>query len=121
AEARQTVNLAARAAAVAEPGTELAWSVRGERVRVEQPRGSVFYRVEHGAPFQVVTPAGEVEVTGTCFRVALGSSTAEGVTALVDVLEGSVKVRGDAGELPVRAGESACLALGRSPKPVGPA
>ena len=29
----------------------------------------MFYRVDPGGPFTVTTPAGEVHVTGTCFRV----------------------------------------------------
>ncbi len=36
---------------------------------VSQPSGDVFYRVNHGGPFVVHTPAGDIHVTGTCFRI----------------------------------------------------
>ncbi len=36
---------------------------------VEQRAGNVFYRIERGEPFVVHTPAGDVRVTGTCFRI----------------------------------------------------
>ena len=40
-------------------------------VRVEQSWGDVFYRVDPGANLPGPHAGGEVEVTGTCFRVAL--------------------------------------------------
>jgi hypothetical protein len=120
--ARETVHIGDRAIAVAEAGAELAWSQRGGRMRVDQPRGRVFYRVDHGGPFLVVTPAGDVRVTGTCFRVTIegggvggeaGALTA--TAALVEVLEGGVVVANDAGEVAVPAGQRARAVLGEAP------
>ena len=56
ASGRSTVDIGNRAAAAMEPGADLKWSVRKERVRVQQRRGSVFYRVDKGGPFQVTVP-----------------------------------------------------------------
>src|SRR5213596_1347644 len=42
ASTRSTVDIGNRAAAAMEPGADLKWSVRKERVRVQQRRGSVF-------------------------------------------------------------------------------
>jgi hypothetical protein len=122
ASARQTVNIGARGAAAMEPGADVAWSVRGRKVRVKQRRGSVFYRVERGGPFRVSTPGGEVEVTGTCFRVTLPAAAGSAASAatLVSVLEGTVKVRGGSGsearELAIGAGQAARLQPGRPPE-----
>jgi hypothetical protein len=117
ATAAQTVNIGVRAAAAAEPGADLAWSVKGRRARVDQRRGSVFYRVNHGGPFHVVTPAGDVEVTGTCFRVALGAgASGPAATTLVSVLEGSVKVHTDVGQLAITVGQTARLSRGHAPE-----
>ena len=66
AEQRREVKLA-RGVAVLEPGAQLRW--RG--LRVEQPRGEVFYRIDRGAPYHIETPGGAVDVTGTCFRVRI--------------------------------------------------
>jgi hypothetical protein len=120
ASVRTTVTIAQRAAAAMEPGADLSWSVRKRRVRVQQRRGSVFYRVDGGGPFQVVTPAGEVEVTGTCFRVTLGGgpATLAALTTLVSVLEGSVKVGSGEHALTVKAGEAVRLSPGRPPERV---
>jgi hypothetical protein len=113
----QTVNIGVRAAAAAEPGADLAWSVKGKRARVDQRRGSVFYRVNHGGPFHVVTPAGDVEVTGTCFRVALAAgATGAAATTLVSVLEGSVKVHTDVGQRAITVGQTARLSRGHAPE-----
>jgi hypothetical protein len=117
ASARSTVDIGNRAAAAMEPGADLKWSVRKERVRVQQRRGSVFYRVDKGGPFQVTTPDGEVEVTGTCFRITHASRAASTGT-LVSVLEGSVNVRTSAGVLRLKAGETARLRSSRPPEPL---
>ncbi len=67
---RQSLALGRRGVAVAEAGAELEWRVQpGGDARIVQKSGDVFYRVERGGRFVVVTAAGEVEVTGTCFRV----------------------------------------------------
>jgi len=114
---RSTVDIGNRAAAAMEPGADLKWSVRKERVSVQQRRGSVFYRVDKGGPFQVSTPDGEVEVTGTCFRITHARRAASTGT-LVSVLEGSVNVRTSGGMLRLKAGETARLWSGRPPQPV---
>ncbi len=67
---RSSTRLGDRGIAVAEPGTELTWRVDGSGAAdIDQRTGNVFYRVERGEPFVVHTPAGDVRVTGTCFRI----------------------------------------------------
>jgi hypothetical protein len=111
ADDRQTVRLDQGALAVAEKGSEIAWSMRRDGMRVDQPRGDVFYRVDKGTPFLVVTPAGEVEVTGTCFRVVVDQVAGGRLTARmrVEVSEGAVKARSGPSEVILRAGEEARL------------
>ena len=65
AKDRIEVSLGSRALAVLEPGAQVKWD--GDDV--VQSHGDVFYRVEPGARFRVHTPAGDVEVKGTCFAV----------------------------------------------------
>ena len=118
ARQRVTINIADRAAAAMEPGADLVWTVQKQRVRVEQRRGSVFYRVDRGDKFRVTTPSGDVEVTGTCFRVSLGAaSTLSAMVTMVSVLEGSVKVSSgpDGQTLSVQAGETVRLEAGQPP------
>jgi hypothetical protein len=113
---RQTLPIGDRALAVAERGAELAWFVTAGNPRVEQPRGSVFYRVDRGGPFTVSTPVGDVRVTGTCFRVAVGPAGDSGVVvAAVEVLEGSVLLVNARGQLPLSAGERADMSRERAP------
>jgi hypothetical protein len=109
---RREAMLGARAAAVLEPGAHVAWD--GEDV--QQDKGDVFYRVEPGRAFRVHTPAGEVEVKGTCFRVKmmnrrdLKSGTvgaAAAAIALVGVYEGKVAVSRARERVEVHAGEAA--------------
>jgi ferric-dicitrate binding protein FerR (iron transport regulator) len=101
AERRTTIELGGRGVAVAEPGAALTWEVERGSAVVSQAGGSVFYRVEHQGPFTVETPAGKVEVTGTCFRVEVEPMTkkqpvqgivgaALGAALVVTVYEGSV-------------------------------
>jgi ferric-dicitrate binding protein FerR (iron transport regulator) len=116
---RSTVDIGSRAAAAMEPGADLKWSVRKERVRVQQRRGSVFYRVDRGGPFQVSTPDGDVEVTGTCFRITHAARGLPGESTLVTVLEGSVNVRTAAGTLSLKVGETARLWKDRRPQALG--
>lgn len=70
ASARTTRSLGDRAVAVAEPSAALSWQIDddGDAV-IEQRAGDVFYRVDRGRSFVVHTPAGDVHVTGTCFRI----------------------------------------------------
>lgn len=129
---RTEVAVGNRARAVLEPGSRVRWS--GDEVI--QARGDVFYRVEPGARFRVHTPAGDVEVKGTCFRVSVranqtqGDATkdeeelamrflqkrdlkvgavgaAVGVMTFVGVYEGKVAVSRAAGRVEIGAGESA--------------
>ena len=121
ASTRQTVHIGARAAAAMDPGAEVAWSVRGKAARVTQRRGSVFYRVDRGGPFKVATPGGGIEVTGTCFRVKVGSArpgtrAADSRITRVTVLEGSVNVNTDAGSLRLALGQTAVLQKDQPPR-----
>jgi hypothetical protein len=122
-ESRQTIDIGERALAVAESGSALAWtSGRDGAVRVEQSWGDVFYRVSQGGPFLVRTPVGEVEVTGTCFRIALvtasqGQDQGER-SMLVEVFEGGVRARSGTNEITLRAGERARLQPDRIPLPL---
>jgi ferric-dicitrate binding protein FerR (iron transport regulator) len=118
AREREQVALGARAVAVLESGAHVAWD--GDLVN--QPAGDVFYRVEPGAAFRVHTPAGDVQVLGTCFRVrvdateasvngrdikAAGIGAALGAAALVSVYEGKVRVSHASDALTLGAGQSA--------------
>jgi hypothetical protein len=134
--ARESLALGGRGIAVAEAGAALGWRRIGGAARVEQEAGDVFYRVDPGGPFTVVTAAGEIRVTGTCFRVevismkplkqgllgaAAGAALATAV--VVTVYEGKVVVASPSGNAQVRAGERATLtpdsppALGTSATP----
>lgn len=108
---RTEVSIGSRARAVLEPGAHVAWD--GDDVT--QSSGDVFYRVEPGARFRVHTPAGDVEVEGTCFSVKVRAmqkrdvkSAAIGAAlsalAFVAVYEGKVAVS--------HAGQKAELAAG---------
>lgn len=120
---RESIALGGRGIAVAEAGAALGWRRTGDSARVEQEAGDVFYRVDPGGPFTVTTAAGEVRVTGTCFRVevismkpskqgwigaAAGAALATAV--VVTVYEGKVVVASPSGSAQVRAGERATLA-----------
>lgn len=119
AKERLTVPLGSRALAVLEPAATVKWN--GDDV--EQSAGDVFYRVEPGARFRVHTPAGDVEVMGTCFRVKLeeskekdmqrrdlksaGVGAALTALAMVTVYEGKVAVSHAGQRVELAAGESA--------------
>ena len=132
ATARESIALGTRGVAVAEPGTELHWSVDadGDAV-VEQPIGTAFYRVERGGSFEVRTPLGTAKVTGTCFSVEVtammnpikrdvmkgalvGATLATLVT--VTVYEGSVSLANPRGELHLEPGEAAVVQPGSPPQ-----
>lgn len=70
--------LGSQATAVLEAGARIEWRGR----EVVQSEGDVFYRVEPGAPFVVKTPAGDVVVLGTCFRVRVGTAPPKGEQAM---------------------------------------
>jgi hypothetical protein len=123
ASQRTTQRLGDRGIAVAEPAADVAWRVddRGA-AEIVQRAGDVFYRVERGEPFVVHTPAGDVRVTGTCFRIEVipmsqnhklllagVAGAAIAATVLVTVYEGHViaETRSARTELP--AGSRAML------------
>ena len=125
ASERTTLGIGTRAIAVAEPTADLSWSVKSDAARVVQPAGDVFYRVEPGGPFVVATPAGEVIVTGTCFRVEVSEmkpsksairgavvGAALTATVMVTVYEGRVLLANEKGKTEIKAGERA-MADGR--------
>jgi hypothetical protein len=114
-----------RGVAVLEPGAHMTWNDD----EIVQPAGDIFYRVERGETFRVKTPAGDVEVRGTCFRVhvepavptngekdhdmntrdlksaAIGAALTS--IAFVTVYEGKVAVSHAAESVTLTAGESA--------------
>ena len=131
AKDRIEVAIGTRALAVLEPGAQVKWD--GDDV--VQDHGDVFYRVEPGARFRVHTPAGDVEVKGTCFAVKVrgeGQSNAiiqgadmnrrdvkSGVVgaalsafAFVAVYEGKVAVSHASEHADLGAGEGAQLGAG---------
>lgn len=123
ASARHTALLGDRGVAVAEAEASLSWTIdaRGAAV-IEQRTGNVFYRVEHGEPFVVHTPAGDVRVTGTCFRVEVeamkpthkmilsGAAGAAIATAvLITVYEGHVVADTSSGHAELAAGTHATM------------
>ncbi|MCR9159640.1 MAG: hypothetical protein ACE37F_04775 [Nannocystaceae bacterium] len=124
----ETVALGERGTAVAQPGAELAWSVRSDgTARIDQRSGRVFYRVDDGERFDVVTPVGTVTVTGTCFDVdlepsamneslragALGAALASAL--VVTVYEGGVVLTNEHGSVDIDAGQSAHIADASAP------
>jgi len=123
--AERTTLSVGKATLVAEPGTALTWTSSDRGVRVEQRSGNVFYRVEPGRPFVVVTDVGEVSALGTCFRVevssmklprqglvgaAIGAAVTAGV--FVAVFEGKVSLANHSGRVDVAAGQSAQIVSG---------
>lgn len=131
ARERIEAELSGRAVAVLEKGAH----VRFRGARVEQLAGDVFYRVERGAPYRVVTAAGEAEVLGTCFRVSMdeqndaqkageeegdmrasvgkiAAGAAVGALVTVGVYEGRVRVSSAGESRTLSAGESAELRRG---------
>jgi hypothetical protein len=114
---RVEVRIGRRALAVLELGAHVSWN--GDDV--SQAAGDVFYRVEPGGSFDVHTPAGDVHVLGTCFRVAVEESegtmngrdlkaglvgAALSAAVLVSVYEGRVALS--------HASETAILTAGQS-------
>lgn len=93
-----------RAVAVAEDGSRWSWQLAADgAAEVQQAKGNIFYRVNPGAPFEVVTPLGRVRALGTCFRVEIvelnleselhansGTNLATKTATLVTVYEGRV-------------------------------
>jgi ferric-dicitrate binding protein FerR (iron transport regulator) len=116
ATVRTTAALAHRGVAVLEAGGRIAWEIDAMGgARVHQDEGDVFYRVEPGGAFVVVTPAGEVSVHGTCFRVEL----AAGAT-IVTVYEGLVQLANSHGRIQLAAGERATSTADTAPHAPAP-
>jgi len=109
--ARTTIELGSRAVAVAEVGSHIVWNIDGD-ARIEQPTGNVFYRVEPGGAFVVATPAGDVTVHGTCFRVDLET----GASLAVTVYEGTVTVSNRFGHVDAHAGDTAAATPATTPR-----
>jgi hypothetical protein len=129
--ARAELSIGKRGIAVAEAGAKLSWSVtRQGDAEVKQSAGDVFYRVERGGLFAVKTPAGEVHVRGTCFRVEvsemkkgllqMGAGAAMATAVLVTVYEGKVLLANEHGKTALAAGEKARAESGRAPEAVSP-
>jgi ferric-dicitrate binding protein FerR (iron transport regulator) len=131
---RTTVALAERGVAVAEANAQFTWRVDdyGE-TEIDQRAGDVFYRVEHGGPFVIHTPEGDVRVTGTCLRVeveamkptkqmilsgAVGAALASAV--FVTVYEGHVSAESKGTRTELTAGAHATLG-GATPVALGSA
>jgi ferric-dicitrate binding protein FerR (iron transport regulator) len=121
AQDRVEVAIGRRALAVLEPGASVKWKGND----VVQARGDAFYRVEPGTRFVVHTPAGDVEVKGTCFTVRVrtleegkedmqrsqwkAAAAGAAVTALAFVVvhEGKVAVSHAGERVELTAGEAA--------------
>lgn len=113
ADARTQAALGPRVVGVLEPGAQVRW----EGDALTQNSGDVFYRVEPGAPLVVHTPAGDVSVLGTCFRVRLemnkrdikSAAAGAGLAAIafVAVYEGKVAVSHAAESVTLAPGEAA--------------
>ncbi|MEM9074604.1 MAG: hypothetical protein AAGE52_39280, partial [Myxococcota bacterium] len=119
---------------VAERGTELTWTLGRAGGRIEQRTGDVFYRVDGPTSLVVTTPAGDVRVEGTCFRVEVEENamvsrrtiaggvgaatvgTALGALVTVWVYEGRVALANDEGEVELSAGEAGELLPSRAPE-----
>jgi hypothetical protein len=126
---RETLTLSEDTVVVAEPGTTLRWTERAGALVVEQANGAAFYRVGHGAvPFEVHTPAADIDVTGTCFSVQLAPQTsmprdtrslalgaAVAVAATVTVYEGSTVLANDHGSVELEAGQRGRAIEGQPP------
>jgi hypothetical protein len=104
---RSTEILGGRGVAVLEAGAALSWQIDGDgHGLVTQQGGSVFYRIENatGQRFAVMTAQGRVDVTGTCFTIAI----ADGKSA-VRVHEGAVALRSQSDRVELLAGQGAWL------------
>ncbi|HEY5938737.1 MAG TPA: hypothetical protein VIU61_28995, partial [Kofleriaceae bacterium] len=119
---RTTASLGRRAIAVAEANTQLQWRIADDgAASITQPTGDVFYRVERGGTFVVHTPAGDVRVLGTCFRVevtpmnkkhlVLSGATGAAIAAavVITVYEGHVIADTKAAHTELRAGNRAMI------------
>jgi ferric-dicitrate binding protein FerR (iron transport regulator) len=134
-DARASIAIGGRAVAVAEAGSEIAWTVLADgAASVEQRSGDVFYRVTPGEAFVVAVPGASIRVLGTCFRVEVGdmrsrnkSLAAGGIGAavtaavLVTVYEGRVLLGNEQGEVELGPGEQGTAEVGAPPVAAAPA
>jgi hypothetical protein len=132
AQARESVTLGRRGIAVLEAGADVHYRVGwGGAAEITQRSGNVFYRVERGGPFVVHTPAGDVTVHGTCFRVEVsdmkavksglvGASVGAALTAavFVTVFEGKVSLANPRGQVALAAGDRAAASGADAPHAV---
>ncbi|MBK9000481.1 MAG: FecR domain-containing protein [Myxococcales bacterium] len=127
ARERTELRLGNEASVVLEAGAKIDWRGR----EISQAAGEVFYRVEPGGPFVVKTPAGDVSVLGTCFRVRVGTAAPKGehemkrrdlavaagsaalaAVAVVTVYEGKVQLSHAGERVGLSAGEAGKLGPG---------
>ena len=126
---RLSVGLRGRGVAVLEPGAQLRWAPRDGRPRWEQARGAIFFRIDKGTPLIVSTPAGDVAVLGTCFRVevdpmtlsrqskaAFGLGAALAAAVVVTVDEGRVRLANGKGQIELGPGEQGSLSATTPPQ-----
>ncbi len=128
-DARVSIAIGGRAVAVAEAGSELAWTVLADgAASVGQRSGNVFYRVTPGKAFVVSVPGARIRVLGTCFRVEVrdmrsrnkilaagGIGAAVTAAVLVTVYEGRVLLGNEQGEVELAPGEQGAAADGAPP------
>jgi hypothetical protein len=128
-DARASIAIGDRAVAVAEAGSEIAWTVRSDgAATVEQRSGDVFYRVTPGQAFVVAVPGARIRVLGTCFRVEVrdmrsrnkilaagGIGAAVTAAVLVTVYEGRVLLGNEQGEVELAPGERGAADDGAPP------
>jgi hypothetical protein len=125
ASAREELALDGRGVAVLEAGSVLRWMRDGGGTHWRQERGNVFYRVDRGGAFRLGTPAGDVSVLGTCFRVEVDpmklerqgkigfvAGAALSAVVAVTVYEGHVRLANGQGQVELGAGEHGLLADG---------
>ncbi len=126
AAARESIAIGTRAVAVAEAGSQLAWTVVDGAATVEQRKGDVFYRVTPGQPFVVAARGARVRVLGTCFRVEVNDMNATrsrnkilaagtagaalSAAVLVTVYEGRVRLENAHGQVELAPGEQGTAA-----------
>lgn len=121
---------------VAEEGASVDWSVGRRGGHVHQTEGDVFYRVDGPTDLSVETPAGNVDVEGTCFRVRISDADIEteenemrrttaataamgialGALVTVTVYEGRVAFANDSGDITAEAGEEIVARRGETPR-----
>jgi hypothetical protein len=114
AAGRAFVSLDRRSVVSLEPHTSLEVGRASVAARLTSGRAR-FQVARQRERFQVQTAAGTIIVTGTTFEVAvLGRPPS--VRVLVHLVEGSLRIEGEAGQLALGPGESAFLAAGAAPR-----